>query len=92
MIPTKADFNRKKQSDKRYAIEADGASSIKVIFTLLAKVITFYIELFIVKIRELSLQLAFLLFYRFQTTVLALGKPIYTMLCNFLNVFFGVLM
>ena len=91
LMPTKADPTTKEQSGKRCAIEAGSAGGIEVIFTLLAEVLTFHIELLILEIGEPSLQLTFSVAYRFRTTALTLEERIHAELHDLLQIFFNVL-
>ena len=73
-MPTKADPTAKERSGKGCAIEAGSAGGIEVILALLAEVVKLHMGLLIGDIKELSLQLAFLVAYGFRTTALTLEE------------------
>lgn len=57
-MPVKVDLVSEKQSRKEDTFIAHGFDYIKIVFTLLIKVIAFYVQVFIVKIEIPSLKKA----------------------------------
>ena len=55
LLPTIEDIIFQKQNIKRYALIIFGYSSLKIVFVLLTKVVIFYVQITIIKIRVLGL-------------------------------------
>lgn len=92
--PLKANASAKKKGSKQGTVGPSGPNNIKIVFALLAKVITVYMWLFMIQVRKPSLELAFigvfLMTYQLQKIILYLEKQFHAKLDTSLKIRLGI--